>query len=63
MVQEVVPIPSSFCAMSKPIELQKDQIAIEVGAAVKNLSHNASLHSRENIAPSKSGIKHLGSPQ
>jgi hypothetical protein len=26
---------------------------------VKNLAHSASLHSRENIAPSKSGIKHL----
>ncbi len=29
------------------------------GAPVKNLSHSASLHSRENIAPSKPGIKHL----
>ena len=27
---------------------------------MKNLAHSASLHSRENIAPSKSGIKHLG---
>lgn len=32
------------------------------GAAVKNLAHNASFHSREKIAPSKSGIKHLFSP-
>lgn len=29
------------------------------GAAVKNLAHNASFHSKENSAPSKSGIKHL----
>jgi hypothetical protein len=29
---------------------------------VKNLAHSASLHSRENIAPSKPGIKHLGAP-
>src|SRR5271166_4209459 len=29
------------------------------GAAVKNLAHSASLHSRENIAPSKPGIKQL----
>ena len=29
------------------------------GAAVKYLSHSASFHSRENITPSKSGIKHL----
>ena len=29
------------------------------GAAVKNLSHSASFHSKEKIAPSKSGIKHL----
>src|SRR6516165_9006594 len=30
------------------------------GAAVKNLAHSASFHSRERIAPSKPGIKHLG---
>ena len=30
------------------------------GAAVKNLSHSASFHSRENKAPSNRGIKHLG---
>lgn len=30
------------------------------GAAVKNLSHNASLHAGENIAQSKLGTKHLG---
>src|SRR5260370_6029471 len=29
------------------------------GAAVKNLSHSASFHLMEKIAPSKSGIKHL----
>src|SRR6476620_11733512 len=29
------------------------------GAAVKNLSHSASFHSRENNAPSNPGIKHL----
>jgi hypothetical protein len=29
------------------------------GAAMKNLAHSASLHCEENIAPSKSGIKHL----
>jgi hypothetical protein len=29
------------------------------GAAMKNLSHSASFHSKENIAPSNSGIKHL----
>src|SRR6476660_1866985 len=28
------------------------------GAAVKNLSHSASFHSRENNAPSNPGIKH-----
>ena len=28
------------------------------GAAVKDLSHNASFHSRERIAPSNHGIKH-----
>ena len=28
-------------------------------APVKNLSHSASFHSREKIAPSKHGIKHL----
>ena len=26
---------------------------------MQNLSHSASLHAEENIAPSKSGIKHL----
>jgi hypothetical protein len=31
------------------------------GAAVKYLSHNASLHSKEKIAPSNRGIKQLGS--
>src|ERR1700722_8759195 len=30
------------------------------GAAVENLAHSASFHSREKTAPSKSGIKHLG---
>ena len=30
------------------------------GAAVKYLSHNASFHSKEKIAPSNRGIKHLG---
>src|SRR3546814_20471772 len=30
------------------------------GAAVSNLSHSASLHSMENNAPSKLGIKPLG---
>jgi APA family basic amino acid/polyamine antiporter len=30
------------------------------GAPVKNLAHSASLHSQDKIAPSKSGIKHLG---
>src|SRR3984957_5296410 len=29
------------------------------GAAVENLAHSASFHSREKTAPSKSGIKHL----
>ena len=29
------------------------------GAPVKNLTHSASFHSREKIAPSKPGIKHL----
>jgi hypothetical protein len=29
------------------------------GAAMKNLSHSASFHSKENTAPSNSGIKHL----
>ena len=29
------------------------------GAAVKNLAHSASFHSREKIAPSKPGTKHL----
>jgi hypothetical protein len=29
------------------------------GAAVKNLAHSASFHSRDKIAPSKPGIKHL----
>src|SRR5688500_4627032 len=29
------------------------------GAPMQNLSHSASFHSREKIAPSKSGIKHL----
>src|ERR1700741_3289026 len=29
------------------------------GAAVKNLSHSASLHAGENNAPSKPGIEHL----
>src|SRR5665213_226059 len=31
------------------------------GAAVENLSHSASFHCWENNAPSKSGIKQLGS--
>ena len=31
------------------------------GAAVKYLSHNASFHSKEKIAPSNRGIKQLGS--
>src|SRR5580704_687390 len=31
------------------------------GAAVENLAHSASFHSREKTAPSKSGIKHLAS--
>lgn len=30
------------------------------GASVQNLSHSASLHAAENIAPSNAGIKHLG---
>jgi hypothetical protein len=30
------------------------------GAPVKNLAHSASFHSKENNAPSKPGIKHLG---
>ena len=30
------------------------------GAAVKNLAHSASFHSKENNAPSKAGIKQLG---
>lgn len=30
------------------------------GAAVRYLSHSASLHSNENSAPSNSGIKQLG---
>src|SRR6516165_3596791 len=30
------------------------------GAAVKNLAHSASFHSREKIAPANPGIKHLG---
>src|ERR1700688_3548357 len=30
------------------------------GAAVEYLAHSASLHPRENGAPSKLGIKHLG---
>ena len=30
------------------------------GAAVMYLSHNASFHSKEKIAPSNRGIKHLG---
>jgi hypothetical protein len=29
------------------------------GAPVQNLAHSASFHSKEKIAPSKSGIKHL----
>ncbi len=29
------------------------------GAAVENLAHSASFHSREKIAPSNPGIKHL----
>src|SRR3990167_5055875 len=29
------------------------------GAAVKNLAHSASFHSREKTAPSNPGIKHL----
>jgi hypothetical protein len=33
------------------------------GAAMKNLAHNAFLPSRENIAPSKSGIKFLDLPR
>jgi hypothetical protein len=28
---------------------------------MENLAHSASFHSREKIAPSKSGIKHLAS--
>ena len=31
------------------------------GAAVKYLSHNASFHSKEKIAPPNRGIKKLGS--
>ena len=30
------------------------------GAPVQNLAHRASFHSKENNAPSKPGIKHLG---
>ena len=30
------------------------------GAAVENLAHSASFHSREKIAPSNHGIKQLG---
>ena len=30
------------------------------GAPVQNLAHSASFHSKENNAPSKPGIKHLG---
>jgi hypothetical protein len=30
------------------------------GAAVTYLSHNASFHSKEQIAPSNRGIKHIG---
>jgi hypothetical protein len=30
------------------------------GAPVENLAHSASFHSKENNAPSKPGIKHLG---
>lgn len=33
------------------------------GAAVKNLTHSASFHSKENSAPSKSKIKHLAQSQ
>ena len=32
------------------------------GPAVENLAHNASLHTEENTAPSKPGIKHLSYP-
>jgi hypothetical protein len=30
------------------------------GAPVTTLAHSASFHSKEKIAPSNSGIKHLG---
>ncbi|MBR2120157.1 MAG: hypothetical protein IJ935_16230, partial [Afipia sp.] len=30
------------------------------GAAVKNLSHSASFHPKDKIAPSNAGTKHLG---
>ena len=30
------------------------------GAAMENLAHSASFHSREKTAPSNPGIKHLG---
>jgi hypothetical protein len=36
-----------------------DGLPRRCGAAVKNLSHSASFHSRENNAPSNPGIKHL----
>src|SRR6202051_3230170 len=32
------------------------------GAAMKNLAHSASRHAGEKSAPSKPGIKHLGTP-
>src|SRR5690606_3534460 len=32
------------------------------GASVTNLSHRASFHSKERIAPSNHGIKHLNQP-
>jgi hypothetical protein len=34
-------------------------LALRRGALVQNLTHSASLHSRDNIAPSKPGIKQL----
>ena len=50
----------NFVSMYPPVvKVTSQNGGGESGAAVKNLAHSASLHSRENIAPSKSGIKQL----
>src|ERR1700745_562550 len=66
-------LPFGDCFLVDPVALSEGSQALltilycatdrlrRVGAPVQNLSHSASFHSCDKNAPSKSGIKQLGS--